>query len=65
MAEIASPPTGEIEIDVGDNVMIGHTGHKLGQAKDLLFDDTELIGVVLEPRFLQEACRPTAGKPRW
>jgi len=47
--EVASRPRDEIEIDAGENVMIGHTGHKLGQVSDVLFDNTELIGVVVNP----------------
>jgi sporulation protein YlmC with PRC-barrel domain len=50
MEEVATRPEGEIEIDAGENVMIGHTGHKLGHVKDVLFDETELIGVVVEPQ---------------
>lgn len=49
MEEVASRPKGEIEIDAGENVMIGHTGRKLGHVKEVLFDETELIGVVVEP----------------
>jgi sporulation protein YlmC with PRC-barrel domain len=47
--ELASRLKGEIEIDAGENVMIGDTGSKLGHVKDVLFDETELIGVVVEP----------------
>jgi sporulation protein YlmC with PRC-barrel domain len=49
MEEIAARPAGDIEIDAGENVMIGQAGHKLGHVQDLLFDETELIGVVVEP----------------
>jgi uncharacterized protein YrrD len=49
MEEIASRPKGAIEIDAGENVMIRDTGHRLGQVSDVLFDGSELIGVVVEP----------------
>jgi uncharacterized protein YrrD len=49
MAEVASRPKGEIEIDAGENVMIGRTGHRLGQVTDVLFDGSELIAVVVQP----------------
>jgi len=47
--EIANKPAGQIEIDRGENVMLGKTGHRLGQVQDVLFDDGELIGVVIRP----------------
>lgn len=47
--EVASRSKEEIEIDAGENVMVGHTGQKLGQVRDVLFDERELIGVVVEP----------------
>lgn len=49
MEEVASRPTGEIEIDAGENVMIGRTGRRLGHVRDVLFDGSELIAVVVDP----------------
>jgi sporulation protein YlmC with PRC-barrel domain len=50
--EIANKPLGEIEIDQGENVMLGHTGRKLGEVKDVLVDGSQLVGVVLKPQGL-------------
>ena len=47
--EIANKPPGQIEIDRGENVMLGKTGHRLGRVQDVLFDHGELIGVVIRP----------------
>ncbi len=47
--EIANKPAGEIEINRDENVMLGHTGHRLGRVQDVLFDHGELIGVVIRP----------------
>lgn len=47
--EVANKPPGELEIDGGENVMLGHTGKRLGTVKDVLFDGDELVGVVLKP----------------
>ncbi len=47
--EVANKPDGEIEIDRGENVMLGTTGHRLGRVDDVLFDKGELIGVVIRP----------------
>jgi len=47
--EIANKPAGQIEIDRGENVMLGKTGHRLGRVHDVLFDRGELIGVVIRP----------------
>src|SRR6266446_4145473 len=47
--EIANKPAGQIEIDRGENVMLGKTGHRLGRVHDLLFDKDELVGVVIRP----------------
>ena len=53
--ESADKPASELEIDAGENVMLGHTGKKLGHVKDLLFDGDELVGVVILPEgFLRE-----------
>jgi len=47
--EIANKRPGQIEIDRGENVMLGKTGHRLGRVQDVLFDHGELIGVVIRP----------------
>lgn len=47
--EVANKPDGEIEIDRGENVMLGKTGHRFGRVEDVLFDHGELIGVVIRP----------------
>jgi len=47
--EVANKPEGEIEIDRGENVMLGESGHRLGRIHDLLFEGGELIGVVIRP----------------
>jgi sporulation protein YlmC with PRC-barrel domain len=59
--EIANKPAGQIEIDQGENVMIGKTGHRLGRVQDVLFDHGELIGVVIRPDglFTRDVVLPT------
>ena len=47
--EIANKPAGEIEIDSGENVMLGTTGRRLGTVRDLLFDHGKLADVVIRP----------------
>ena len=49
LEQIANKPASELEIDGGENVMLGDTGKKLGTVKDVLFDGDELVGVVLQP----------------
>jgi len=49
LEETAAKPTGAIEIDEGENVMLGHAGHKLGTVKEVLFDGVDLVGIVLQP----------------
>ncbi len=39
----------EIEIDRGENVMLGTSGHRLGQVHDVLYEQGELLGVVIKP----------------
>jgi uncharacterized protein YrrD len=48
--EVANKPSGQIEIDRGENVMLGVTGRLLGHVHDVLFDQGELIGVVVRPK---------------
>ena len=45
--EVADKPQNEIEIDKDENVMIRKTGHRLGKVLDVLFDEGELVGVVV------------------
>ena len=52
MGQVANKPASELEIDGGEKVMLGHTGRKLGTVQDVLFDDGELVGVVLKPEGL-------------
>ena len=47
--EIANKPAGEIEIESGENVMLGTSGHRLGTVRDVLFDQGKLAAVVIRP----------------
>ena len=47
--EIANKPADQIEIEHGENVMLGRTGRRLGRVEDVLFDRGELVGVVIRP----------------
>jgi sporulation protein YlmC with PRC-barrel domain len=47
LQETADKPDGQIEIRHGENVMIGHGGEKLGTVQDVLFDEGELVGIVV------------------
>jgi len=47
LQETADKAEGEIEIRHGENVMIGHGGEKLGTVQDVLFDEGELVGIVV------------------
>jgi sporulation protein YlmC with PRC-barrel domain len=49
LEQVANKPEGELEIDGGENVMLGTTGRRLGTVKDVLFDGDQLMGVVLLP----------------
>jgi len=49
MKEVANKQADELEISGGENVMLGHTGKKLGTVKDVLFDESQLIGIVVRP----------------
>jgi len=59
--EVANKPDGQIEIDRGENVMLGTSGHRLGRVEDVLFDHGELIGVVIRPDgfFKRDVVLPT------
>ena len=58
--QVANKPPGELEIDHDENVMLGHSGKKLGTVKDVVFDGDQLVGVVLRPEglFKQEVILP-------
>lgn len=60
LEQVANKPPDELEIDEGENVMLGRTGKKLGTVKDVLFDGDELVGVVLKPEglFTKEVILP-------
>lgn len=47
--EVANKSDGQLEIDRGENVMLGTTGHRLGRVDGVLLDHGELIGVVIRP----------------
>jgi sporulation protein YlmC with PRC-barrel domain len=47
--EVAAKSPSELEIANGENVMLGHTGRKLGHVRQVLIDDRELIGIVMQP----------------
>jgi sporulation protein YlmC with PRC-barrel domain len=49
MEQVANKPADQLEIDGGENVMLGHTGKKLGTVKSVLFAGDQLVGVVLLP----------------
>jgi PRC-barrel domain len=46
---IAAKSPHELEIDSGENVMLGKTGRKLGHVREVLVEDGELIGIVMDP----------------
>ncbi len=48
-SESAHKTENELEINAGENVMLGHTGKRLGRVHDVLFDGGELVGVVIHP----------------
>jgi sporulation protein YlmC with PRC-barrel domain len=49
LIETAAKADSEMEIEAGENIMLGHTGRKLGTVKDIIFDGRELVGVVMHP----------------
>lgn len=49
LREVANKPANELEIEGGEGVMLGRTGKRLGSVRDVLFDDGELVGIVLQP----------------
>jgi hypothetical protein len=50
--EIAVKSRDELEIDAGENVMLGHSGRKLGHVREALIDKGEFIGIVMHPEGL-------------
>lgn len=52
--EEAGKVPGDIEIRADENVMLGHDGERLGQVRDVLFDEGELVGVVIHPERVLE-----------
>jgi sporulation protein YlmC with PRC-barrel domain len=48
-SETAHKTTKELESNQGENVMLGHTGKRLGRVSDVLYDGRELAGVVIHP----------------
>ena len=49
LVEEARKRLDELEISRGENVMLGHTGKKLGTVRDVVLDDGELAGIVVHP----------------
>ena len=49
LVEEAHKRLDELEIHQGENVMLGHTGKKLGTVRDVVLDEGELAGVVIRP----------------
>lgn len=49
LEQVANKGADELEIEGGENVMLGDTGKRLGTVKDVLFDNAELVGVVILP----------------
>src|SRR5690242_14184802 len=49
LEQVANKSDTELEIDGGENVMLGQTGRRLGTVQDVLFDDDQLVGIVLKP----------------
>jgi sporulation protein YlmC with PRC-barrel domain len=49
LEQIAHKGDDELEIEGGENVMLGDTGKRLGTVKDVLFDNAQLVGVVVKP----------------
>jgi sporulation protein YlmC with PRC-barrel domain len=48
-SETANKTEDELEINAGENVMLGKTGKRLGRVRDVLYDGRELVGVVIHP----------------
>jgi sporulation protein YlmC with PRC-barrel domain len=50
--EIPAKAADELEVTRDENVMLGHAGRKLGQVRQVLVEDGELIGIVMHPHGL-------------
>lgn len=51
-AENAREPVGELEVSQGENVMFKHSGKVLGHVHELVYDNSELVAVVVRPHGL-------------
>jgi len=49
VTETAAKADTELEIEAGENIMLGHTGRKLGTVRDVIFDGREFVGLVMHP----------------
>jgi sporulation protein YlmC with PRC-barrel domain len=49
LIESARKRLDELEVNPGENVMLGRTGRKLGTVRDVVVDKRELVGVVIHP----------------
>lgn len=49
LEQVANKGADELEIEGGENVMVGNTRKRLGTVKDVLFDGGDLVGVVILP----------------
>ena len=60
LEQVANKAADELEIEGGENVMLGHSGKRLGIVKDVLFDNADLVGVVIQPNgvFKEEVILP-------
>lgn len=49
LLEAAHKRLDELEINPGENIMLGRSGRRLGTVRDIVFDGGEMIGVVMHP----------------
>jgi sporulation protein YlmC with PRC-barrel domain len=47
--EVEQKPEGELEITKGEKVIFKHSGNVLGHVEDVVYDDNEIVGVVIRP----------------
>lgn len=47
--QIANKPADHIEIDRDENVMLGNTGRRLGHVHEVLYEQGEMVGIVIRP----------------
>lgn len=52
LVEEARKRLDELEIRAGENVMLGHSGRRLGVVRDVVLDRGELTGIVIHPQGL-------------